>query len=387
LHGRSAPLEYIVAMSVFSIGSEEQRLPAKTHDFEAILAKISTDASERDANPAFPEDPFVRLAPTGTLAIPVPDPIARQGRRASFAEEWRVLRAVAGADGSVGRILDGHFNGVERVSLLAPEPLRSRELEAIAAGKLLLGVWGADPIPGEGEPARLVQEEGEARLIGVKTFCSGATGLDRALVLVRGPKQGPPLLAYVDLSEGVRVDTAWYKAAGMRASESHRVVFEGAPVLAVLGEPGEIVREPYFSRDAIRTAVTWAGISDTAIDAALDVLSAKAGDGEPDDVVSLAAGRMLAARGAIDSWLACAAERADEDPASLPGISTELRESVARSCREILDEAARAVGSHPFAVSGPLDRARRDLELFLLQHRLEPALVRRGRQAISDRRP
>ena len=158
-------------------------------------------------------------------------------------------------------------------------------------------MWGADPIPGEGEPARLVQEEGEARLIGVKTFCSGSTGLDRALVLVRGPKQGPPLLAYVDLSEGVRVDTAGSKAAGMRASESHRVVFEGAPVLAVLGEPGEIVREPYFSRDAIRTAVTWAGISDTAIDAALDVLAAKAGDGEPDDVVSLAAGRMLAAQG------------------------------------------------------------------------------------------
>ena len=383
----SAPLEYIVAMSVFSIGRPEQEHPVEIHDLRAILAKISAGASERDANPAFPADPFVRLAPTGALAIPVPDPTGSRGRRAPFSEEWRVLRSVAGADGSVGRILDGHFNGVERVSLLAPEPLRSRELEAIAAGKLLLGVWGADPIPGEGEPARLVQDEGGARLIGVKTFCSGATGLDRALVLARGPTQGPPLLAYVDLSEGVKVDTTWFKAAGMRASESHRVVFEGAPVLAVLGEPGEIVREPYFSRDAIRTAVTWAGISDTAVDAALDVLAAKAGDGEPDDVVSLASGRMLAARGTIDSWLAYAAERADEDPSSLPGISTELREAVARSCREILDEAARAVGSHPFAVSGPLDRARRDLELFLLQHRLEPALVRRGRQAITDRRP
>jgi alkylation response protein AidB-like acyl-CoA dehydrogenase len=374
-------------MSIFSIGKDEQGIPEGPHDLEAILARISAGASGRDAHPSFPEDPFVRLAPTGVLAIPVPDPIGRQGRRASFAEEWRVLRAVAGADGSVGRILDGHFNGVERVSLLAPEPLRSRELQAIAAGTLLLGVWGADPIPGEGEPARLAQEAGGARLFGVKTFCSGATGLDRALVLARGPAQGPPLLAYVELSEGVKVDTAWFRAAGMRASESHRVVFEGTPVLAVLGEPGELLREPYFSRDAIRTAVTWAGISDTAVDAALDVLAAKAGDGEPDDVVSLAAGRMLAARGTIDSWLSNAEDRADGDPVSLPGISTELRESVARSCREILDEAARAVGAHPFAISGPLDRARRDLELFLLQHRLEPALTRRGRRAISDRRP
>ena len=76
-----------------------------------------------------------------------------------------------------------------------------------------------------------------------------------------------------------------------------------------------------------------------------------------------------------------------QTPPLYRGFSTQLREYVARSCREILDEAARAVGSHPFAVSGPLDRARRDLELFLLQHRLEPALVRCGRQAISDRRP
>src|SRR5215211_7035881 len=219
-------------MSVSSVGREEQNLPAETFDLEAILARISAGASARDAHPSFPEDPFVRLAPTGALAIPVPDPVDAQGRRATFAEEWRVLRAVASADGSVGRILDGHFNGVERVSLLAPEPLRSAELAAVAAGELRLGVWGADPIPGEGDPARLVDGRDGAMLTGVKTFCSGSTGLDRALVLVRGDAPGPPLLAYVDLSSGVEVDPGWFRGAGMRASESHRVIFDGARVLA-----------------------------------------------------------------------------------------------------------------------------------------------------------
>jgi alkylation response protein AidB-like acyl-CoA dehydrogenase len=350
-----------------------------------VVAKIFVGAAARDAQPSFPEEAFRQLALCGALTIPVPDPVGSHGRRASFAEEWRVLRVVARADGSVGRILDGHFNGVERLSLLAPEPLRSSELAAVASGELRLGVWGADPIPGEGDPARLVDGEGGATITGIKTFCSGSTGLDRALVLVRGDAPGPPLLAYVDLSSGVEIDTSWFKGAGMRASESHRVVFDGAPVLAVLGEPGEIVREPYFSRDAIRTAVTWAGIADTAVDATLDVLAAKAGSEEPDSVVSLAAGEMLTAQGTIDRWLAHAAELADENPASLPDISTQLRQAVASACREILEAAARAVGSHPFAVSGPLDRARRDLELFLLQHRLEPALVRRGRRAISEK--
>ena len=321
--------------------------------------------------------------------MPVPGGVHDTQRRATFAEEWRVLRAIARADGSVGRILDGHLNGAERIVVAAPEPLRTRELEGITAGELLLGVWGADPIPGEGDPARLLRADDGLRISGVKTFCSGATGLDRALVLVRDPEApGPPLLAYVDLSEGVEIDDTWFRGAGMRSSESHRVIFDGAPVLAVLGEPGELLREPYFARDAIRTAVVWAGIADDAVASTLETLSAKAGGAEPDDVVSLGAGRMLAARGTIDRWLEYAAWRADEDPAaSLADFSTELRESVASACREILDEAARAVGSHPFAVAGPLDRARRDLQLFLLQHRLEPALVRRGRRAIVGQSP
>jgi alkylation response protein AidB-like acyl-CoA dehydrogenase len=376
----------IPAMSTSRLDNKEGLLGVDG-TLRSVMARISAGASRRDARPSFPEEPFRQLALSGVLGIPVPDPIGVHGRGSSFADEWRVLRAVARADGSVGRILDGHFNGVERLSLLAREPLRSAELEAVAAGELRLGVWGADPIPGEGDPARLVVGQEGATLSGVKTFCSGSTGLDRALVVVRGDTQGPPLLAYVDLSDGVEIDTGWFKGAGMRASESHRVVFDGALVLAVLGEPGELIREPYFSRDAIRTAVTWAGISDTAVEAALEILAVKAVGSEPDDVVSLAAGRMLTAQGTIDRWLGYAAALADENQAPLPEVSTQLRQAIASSCREILDEAARAVGSHPFSVSGPLDRARRDLELFLLQHRLEPALVRRGRQAISERRP
>ena len=365
-------------------------IPPGSIDFDAVLARISEGAARHDADPAFPEDAFRALAAAGLLAMPVPEPVEARGRRAPFSEEWRALRAVAAADGSVGRIFDGHLNGVERLAALAPEPLRARELEAVAAGELLLGVWGADPIPGEGEPARLVETETGPVLEGVKTFCSGSTGLDRALVAVRGAAEapGPPVLAYVDLeSGGIEVDRSWFRGFGMRSSESHRVVFRGARVLAILGEPGELVRDPYFARDAIRTAVTWAGIADLAVDAALEILAAKSVGREPDEIVSLAVGRMFGARDTMDRWLEHAARQADEDPEkSLVGFSTSLRATIAGSCREILDEAARACGSHPFAVASSLDRAQRDLELFLLQHRLEPALVRAGRGAITERR-
>src|SRR5215203_2824472 len=101
---------------------------------QKVVSRISAGADHRDRTPSFPEHPFRQLAHSGVLAIPVPGSSGARGRRAPFAEEWRVLRAVARADGSVGRILDGHFNGVERVSLLAPEPLRSAELEASPRG-------------------------------------------------------------------------------------------------------------------------------------------------------------------------------------------------------------------------------------------------------------
>ena len=48
-----------------------------------------------------------------------------------------------------------------------------------------------------------------------------------------------------------------------------------------------------------------------------------------------------------------------------------------------MTEAARATGSRPFATGTSLDRARRDFELFVLQHRLDPFVTRLGRQRIE----
>lgn len=355
--------------------------PPAAAGLEVAAAAIAAGAAGRDRLPAFPADAFDALRDAGALGLTVPRDDG--ARSVGFAEEWAAVRRVARADGSVGRIYDGHLNAVERLAVHASEPLRSRELDAVAAGERRLGVWGADPGPGEGESARVVEREGGVVLEGVKVFCSGAGGLDRALVLARGTEPGPPLLVYVDLAVGVHVDRTWYRAAGMRASESHRVVFSGARVIAVLGGPGELGREPWFGRDAIRTAATWAGVADSAVDATLDELAARP---EPDELRSLAAGRILAAQGTVDAWLERAALRAAVRPeATVASLSIELREEVRRSVGLILDEAARATGSRPFATAGALDRARRDLEVFLLQHRLDPLLARGGRAALEAR--
>ncbi len=348
---------------------------------EAVLEEIRRGADARDRRPAFPHDAFSLLRGAGALAFTVPG--GSGGRRVPHGVEWDAVRAVARADGSVGRVYDGHLNAVERLSVAASEPLRSRELQAVAAGEVILGVWGADPAPGEGPPARLVRRGRlGAALVGVKVFCSGAGGIDRALVLAREDGSGPPLLAYVDLREGVTVDRDWYRAAGMRASESHRVVFEGAQVLAVLGSPGELAREPWFGRDAIRTAATWAGIADSAARAAFGLLAQR----EPrSPLEALAAGQIAAALNTIDALMSSAAANARARPAgSQLRESILLRSQIAQSAEALLGVAARACGSRPLATGSALDRARRDLGVFLHQHRLEPLLVRAGDALLDE---
>lgn len=337
------------------------------------LAEVAAGAAARDRAPArFPEEAVGALERAGALGF-----AASLGHR----QEWSLVRRIARADGSVGRILDGHLNGMERLLALAPGPLRAAEMRALAAGSRRIGVWGADPVLGEGVPARLVVGRSGAVIVGVKVFCSGAGGVDRALVTVAGDA-GPGLLAYVDVTRGVELDRSWYAGSGLRTSESHRVLFHAAPVIAVLGAPGELVREPWFSRDAIRTAACWAGIADRAADAALDAMAARGRSGELD---GLAAGRILGALAGIDRWLEAAAAVADDPCADLADTSVMLRAAVSDGCRTVLDAAAGALGSRPFAAGGDLDRCRRDLELFLLQHRLDPMVARLGMRELGRR--
>jgi hypothetical protein len=378
---------------------------ADTARLDQALAAVAAGAAELDRAPCFPREAFFHLTDAGALTATVG--AIRDG--ASVRPGWDLLRRVAAADASVGRILDGHQNAIERLEVAADPETRERELAAVAAGQRLLGVWGADPGPGEGDPARLRQAGEGLVLRGAKTFCSGAGGVDAALVMVGDDDGAAPSLVLVECAERVEVDRSWYRAAGLRASESHRVVFADAPVSAVLGEPGELARDPWFSRDAMRTAASWAGMADAAVEAALDDLAARRA---ADPLAQLAAGRIAAAHATVDAWLTRAATAADaaaaaqptlvayretsvDDPTLVidtktsvgepPATSIAMRAEIDRAAKAVLEVAASACGSHPFVTGGRLDRARRDLETFLLQHRLDPLLAKLGTQRLERR--
>jgi hypothetical protein len=347
---------------------------------DEALARVAASADERDraAAPPFPEEAIADLEAVGVLAWN-----AQPGaERPPAAAELALVRSVARADGSIGRIVDGHLNGVERLAVQAPADLRDRELAAVRAGRLRVGVWGGDPHPDEGTPATVVATGTGEALTGVKTFCSGAGGLDRALILARDPDARAPAAVWVDVTDPARVavDDRWFQGAGMHASVSHRVVFDGATVLARFGGPGSLAVQPWFGRDALRTAASWAGMADCAVDGALDALAARPGCGP---LQELAIGQMLTAQETITAWLERAARAMDGASEGLADVALHARAAIAQAARQILSEAERACGSHPFATGGRLDRARRDLELFLLQHRLDPALAAAGGRALT----
>ena len=173
---------------------------------------------------------------------------------------------------------------------------------------------------------------------------------------------------YVDLSSNVEVDKRWYRGGGMRASESHRVTFKGARIVATLSP---LTTEPYLSGDAIRTAAAWAGIVDSAVQSALVQL-------KDDELRAHAAGRLVVAQQTIDRWFEYAATAEDLTQVAIPSGRPSPTPADGH------DRGRGATGSRPFATGTALDRARRDFELFVLQHRLDPLVTRLGRQRIEQ---
>lgn len=343
---------------------------------EQALERIASRASELDSEPRFPTENLTDLRAAGAL----------ESSSDGLDVEVRLVRAVAAADASTARILDGHLNGIERLTLAGPEPLRCAELTRIRDDGLLLGVWGADPAAGEGTPARIQEADGQLVLRGAKTFCSGAGGVQRALV-VAADQDGSRRLVYLDTTSRMSIDRGWYRASGLRASESHRVEFHDTPVLALLGEPGELSREPYFSRDAIRTSATWAGLADCILTESLAALD----PARLDAMQAHGLGRMRIAKSTIDRWLEYTTSVLEQpreiqsaiDPAAL---AVECRVALYESALLISSQAARLCGARALIGASTLDRARRDLELFVLQHRLDPKIIKLGAEMLDTGR-
>jgi alkylation response protein AidB-like acyl-CoA dehydrogenase len=270
----------------------------------------------------------------------------------------RALALIADADGSLGRLAEGHLDALAIMAELSAPPADDR----------LRGVWAARP---ELLQARPTQDGW--RLTGTKPWCSGGEHLDRALLTATDP-DGVVRLFDVDVA-AVRFADDWHPI-GMRASDSRTGCLEVEVAASdQIGPPGAYVARPGFWHGGIGVAACWHGLA-TRIGRDLADHAAR----RDDPFARAAAGRVAASLAASRSLLAAAGRQIDRHPADDAAARRRaplVRVGVAEAARTVLDTSIIVQGASALCFDAGHGRAITDLTVYLgqLHHGTDAATI------------
>ena len=269
----------------------------------------------------------------------------------------RLLYETGRADLPLGRLFEGHVDALQIVTRYGTADQRTSAAEIVAAGAM--GVWNADLTD---ETLRL---DG-FQLSGGKSYASGAGILSHALVTVE--REGGRQLILLDLARTPpAIDQSFWNVVGMQRSETHIVRWDTAAIhpCDLVGDPGDYVREPWFSGGALRFAAVQAGGIAALVDRTRDhLLAANRGD-DPHQAGRLAAlyASAEAAAGAIrsaaDGWFG-------DEAARLPLVAA-ARAAVYEAGGWAIGITQEAVGAQALFVDHPLSATITDLSMYLRQ--------------------
>ncbi|WP_084468215.1 acyl-CoA dehydrogenase family protein [Actinokineospora inagensis] len=293
-----------------------------------------------------------RLA-AGALDLPLPG--------VDTLERWAGLVELGRTDLAVARLAEGH---VDAVAILA-------EAGRAAVTGALYGVWASRS---GGVCARLVR----GRVHGAMRFCSGATNLDRALV-VAVTDAGAVSLVEVDLAHpGVIPDPTTWQAIGMDASDSADVRFDQVEPAAVIGPPGWYTARPGFAAGGGGVAAVWLGGAVGVLDDVVDVLAARTADEH--QLAHL--GALHAAVAGAGAHLEHVARLVDHGVATGHHLAT-CRAVVERAAWEVVDRVPRIVGPTSLGRDRAFAQRLADLQVYVRQHHAERDMAALGRTVLD----
>lgn len=317
------------------------------------LSRLPVDASF-DALSALRQ-----LVSAGLDALPLPGGGATRLR-------WQALATVAAHELSLLKLFEGHTDALAILD----------ELDADVERSGLWGTWCAEP------PAyrvAITADGDRLRLNGTKAWCSGAAGLDHALVsgwLADGRRQ----LAAVALRQpGVHVTGQGWQAVGMAGTASVDVHFDAAIAIAV-GAPEAYLQRAGFWHGAGGIAACWHG-------AALGLASAL-----HDAATQRADAHLLAHLGAVDAALAQSAAMLAQTAARIDASPHASHELLVRRCRLAVEASAervwrhttRALGAAPLCRDAAFARRTADLPVFMRQSHAERDQAALGRLLLAE---
>ncbi|MGE0370744.1 MAG: acyl-CoA dehydrogenase [Gammaproteobacteria bacterium] len=318
------------------------------------------EAGDRDA--AFPAEEMAALGAAGALSPPLP--IAGTGS----ADDLASLLILAGQGNlSVGRILEAHINALHLIARYGTPRVDGR----------LYGLWVTDPPTGA---LRMRRSGGWIVLDGGKQFCSGAGHVSGAVVTAVD-EDGTTRMLVLPLGIGEVVHALPSPLVGMRAAVTGAVDFSGCRVEmdAVLGGPGDYLREPDFSVGAWRGSAVALGGLISLIDHGVAALRES---GRLDSAHAQArVGRAIIARETCRLWVSAAA-RAAEDPQAEAGYRVAAvglgRIAVETACLDAMRLLQRSIGLSSFRQGSAVERICRDLSTYLRQPAPDEVLTESG---------
>lgn len=345
--------------------------PLSRHDPQSPVARAAGIAgrlaelgARYDAAPVFPLESMRCLAAAG-LHCDFAAPASGGMQFADTAQRCHtlmdVLRIVGRADLSVGRLFEGHVNALALFEWYG-SPAQADGLRRELDAGVFYGVWATEPAPGV---SIKTASGADTTLIGAKSFASGAGGLARVIVTAR-PSKGDRQLILVDADDAERADLSGWRVRGMRASNSGLYDLTGIPIRDCdhLGLPGDYDREPRFTTGAWRFAAVQLG----GIEALLTETRAAISDAARTDPLQRAkfADCVVATRTAY-LWVRECAMRAASDHADGPAFARLTRGVVERAGLDVMELAARIIGTRSAMDGQRIDKIIRDLSLYLRQ--------------------
>ncbi len=363
-------------------GSVTTRAARLTDAVRAGVPVARRRAEALDLEAAFPEQDMTALRAAGLLAAPVPERLGGLGtgtEPSGAALLAELLRLLGQGNLAVGRLFEAHVNALRLVMRCGTAKQSERAAASALAGDLF-GLWVTDP-PGE----RLRRADG--RLAGRKGPCSGAGHCARALVTVETPDGTQMVL--IALSGAEPVAGSQGTLQGLRAANNGTVDLTGvaAPDDALVGAPGDYLREPDFSCGAWRTTAVTLGGLDALVEATRAQLVRRGYQDAPMQQARF--GQILIAQETARLWTMRAADIAEQDgPAAPPSADRVAYVNLARlaveaACLDALRLMQRSLGLAAFVRPSLPERLARDLGTYLRQPAPDAVLLEAGTHGLA----
>ena len=347
-------------------------------------------ADTLDSEAAFPDEEIAALREAGVLALPLPVEHDLQGEdlRSPIDQLAGVLMRIGEGNLAVGRIVEAHFNTRHLIARYGSAEQQS-QASADARQGHLFALWVTDPAQ---DGLHMTRTRDGSRLNGGKIFCSAAGYATRALVTATD-EAGASQMLVLPLGNGERVRPLASPLQGMRATATGASDFSGCTATheAILGKPGEYMKEPDFSAGAWRASAVASGGLRSLIDLTAKQLSAADRLDNPHHLQRI--GNTMIAGETSRLWIREAARTA-EDPQADPAPARAVayvglaRIAIESACLEAMSLIQRSLGLSAFRRGNPVERICRDLATYLRQPAPDEVLTEAAsfyaRQSIAD---